>query len=208
MRAFIAKWALGAVVGLAWAGAAGATPLTVVNVTSSQVACAFNTTCHVTVTDSAGLFPPKPGYSGKPKLYTRTFVGAPGAQGYGLTAYLYQVDFTKAHVETDRNCAINLQLKFGAVAPLNYDGSGPADVFVMTSGATGSDGLASADKVGNIVTLTFTQEVCGQGAGLPTLSYYVGMASASAPRAGSAKVDLTFGGGTVNVRARTPDFKR
>lgn len=208
MRAFVTNWVLGAALALAAAGAAAATPLTVVNVSSSNVVCAFNTTCHVTVTDSTGLFPPRPGYSGKPKLHTRTFVGAPGSQGEGLTAYLYQADFTKAHVETDRNCAINLQLKFGDVAPLNYDGSGAADVFVITSGSSGTDGLVSADKVGNIVTLTFTQEVCGQGAGLPTLSYYVGMASAASPRAGAAKVDLTFGGGTVNVRARTPDYKR
>ncbi len=176
-----------------------------VNVAAPDINCVFNETCLVTVTDSTGLYPPKPGYSGHPKLYTRTFVGAPGSQAEGLTAYLYRVDFTKANAETDVNCAENLQIRFGDVARLKYDGETKADVFVISTGAVGDVGISSAEKVGPNVILTFSTEVCPAG-GFTSAgsSFYIGMASPGTPAAAKVKSDLTFGGGTVKVRARTP----
>lgn len=190
---------------LAAAGGASAAPLRVVNVDASNVTCTFNATCLVTSTDTTGLYPPKPGYSGHPKLRTRTFVGAPGSQAEGLTAYLYRVDFTKAQAETDVNCAVNLRVKIPGLTPLKYDGETKADVFVITSGGLGDVGISSADKVGSTVTLTFSSEVCPEGGFTSNRSsFYIGMASNQAPVPDHAKSELTFGGGTVKVRTRIP----
>lgn len=196
----------GAAFALAFAtGPAAASPLRVVNVTSPDVLCVFNATCLVTATDTTGRYPPKAGYSGQPYLYTRTFVGAPGSKAEGLTAYLYRVDFTHAHAETDVNCAENLQIRFGDVARLKYDGETKSDVFVISSGGPGDVGLVSADKVGPVVTLTFATEVCPSGGFTSSQSsFYIGMAAVGEPVTAKVKSDLTFGGGTVKVRARTP----
>lgn len=207
MRIRELRWPLAATAALALSagGAASAAPLRVVNVAAPDINCVFNATCLVTVTDTVGIYPPKPGYSGKPKLITRTFVGAPGSQAEGLTAYLYRVDFSKAHAETDVNCAENLQIRFGDVARLKYDGETKADVFVISTGGVGDVGISSAEKVGPVVTLTFTSEVCPVGGFTGDLSsFYIGIASAGTPAAAKVKSDLTFGGGTVKVRARTP----
>jgi hypothetical protein len=63
-------------------GALGATafaaPLTVVNVNAPAVNCLFASSCKVTATDTLGIYPPKPGYTGKARLQSRTFVGKPG----------------------------------------------------------------------------------------------------------------------------------
>jgi hypothetical protein len=194
--------ALGA---LGLGGAAQATPLTVVSVAQTDLNCVFNVTCHVTATDTVARFPPKPGYSGHPRLNTRTFEGAPGSQAEGLTGYLYQVDFTKAFKETDINCVVWLKLKFGPVRRLSYDGGARADVFVITSEATGSIGISSAEKTGGSVTLTFTEPVCPTSGAPPGQeSFWVGMSSSGAPVSSRAQADLTFGGGVVAVRTRTP----
>lgn len=187
------------------AGAASAAPLRVVNVDASSVLCVFNATCLVTATDTTGLYPPATGYSGHPKLITRTFEGAPGSQAEGLTAYLYRVDFSKAHAETDVNCAINLRIKVPGLTRLKYDGETRADVFVVSTGGAGDVGISSADRVGSTVTLTFTSEVCPNGGFTANRSsFFIGMASSFAPFPYYAKSDLTFGGGTVKVKARVP----
>lgn len=205
MRRVFLTLSLGAGLALAVAGAGSAAPLRVVEVDGSTVTCVFNATCLVTVTDTTGIYPPKPGYSGKPKLISRTFVGAPGSQAEGLTAYLYRVDFTRAHAETDVNCAENIKVKMPGLTRLKYDGETRADVFVISTGGVGDVGISSADKVGSTVTLTFTSEVCPVGGFTGNLSsFYIGMASTFAPAADHARSDLTFGGGTVKVKDRSP----
>jgi hypothetical protein len=185
---------------------AQAVPLTVVNVGAPAVNCVFNPACTVTVTDTIGNYPPSSGYTGTPRLQSRTYVGVPGAPAAGLTAYVYRVDFTSATARADINCAVNLKVRFGPNARLNYGGGGPADVFVVTTGGLGSIGLASADRTGAVVTFTFTKPVCPtNGISSPgQTSFFFGMASKLAPNPSVAKSDLTFGGGTVNVLARAP----
>lgn len=186
-------------------GAAQAAALTVVNVSAPDINCVFNVTCHVTATDTVAAYPPATGYSGKPRLFTRTIEGAPGSPAEGLTGYLYRVDFTKAQAEADINCAVWLKLKFGPVSQLPYDGESDADVFVITSGGLGSIGVSSAVKAGDNITITFTEPVCPKN-GVPPgqSSFWVGISSAAAPVASHAKSQLTFGGGVVGVKARTP----
>jgi hypothetical protein len=185
--------------------AAQASPLTVVNVSAPAINCVFNATCHVTVTDSRAFFPPATGYSGRPKLITRTIEGAPGSPAEGLNGYLYRVDFTRAHAETDINCVVWLKLRFGEVSRLPYGEKGEADIFVITAGGAGTVGVSSAEKVGRTVTITFTEPVCPINGATPgQSSFWVGLASPGGPVGSHAKAQLTFGGGVVSVRARTP----
>jgi hypothetical protein len=198
-------WAAGLGLALIAAGAARATPLTVVNVSAPAINCVFNVSCRVTVADTVARFPPSSGYSGRPRLITRTIEGAPGAPAEGFTGYLYRVDFTHAQAETDINCVVWLRLKFGPAARFDYDGSGRSEVFVITSGGVGSVGVSSADKVGGGITLTFTEPVCpANGAAPGQSSFWVGLSSRGAPVASRAKAELTFGGGVVAVKTRTP----
>lgn len=185
---------------------ASAAPLTVVNVAAPAINCVFNPSCTVTVMDTVGNYPPATGYTGTPKLQSRTYVGAPGTPAAGLTAYVYRVDFTAATAATDINCATNLRIRFGSVASLPYSPAGPADVFVVTTGGLGSIGLASATKSGSVITFTFTTPVCpANGVNAPAAtSFFFGLASKGTPHATTAKSALTYGGGVVNVPARGP----
>lgn len=203
------KWMLSAGLLLGAGGAAQAAALSVASVASSDLACVYNVTCHATVNDSTGLFPPATGYSGKPKLITRTIEGAPGSPAEGLNGFLYRVDFTKAQAETDINCVVWLKLKFGAVTPLEYEGagSGSFDLFVITSEGVGTVGVSSAEKAGDNVTITFSEPVCPKNGAAPgQSSFWVGMSSPAAPVGSRAKAQLTFGGGIVGVKARTPSL--
>ena len=186
--------------------AAQAAPLTVVNVGAPSVNCVFNTTCKVTVTDSVGDIV-LPGTADKGRLQSRTYVGAAGAPGAGKTAYEYRVDLTQVKSLTAVPCVTSLKLDFGPVTKLNYDKVGPLDdVFVVTSGGLGTIGLSGADKVGNVITFTFASPICG-GSGGPAggqTSFFFGLAAATAPKAITAQVSVTPGGGLVNVPARVP----
>lgn len=188
--------------------AAQAGPLIVANVGAPAINCVFNTTCTVVVTDSKRPYPPSSGYTGTPHLISRTFAGGPGAQGDGLIAYEYRVDFRNAQAATDINCAINLQVRTGPIQPLDYEGNGRSqqDVYVITSGGIGTIGLSSANKSSGIVTFTFTTPVCPEnGVNSPgESSFWFGFAAKGTPRARKAASDLTFGGGTVQVGARVP----
>lgn len=185
---------------------AQAAPLTVVNVSAPAINCVFNPTCTVTVTDSVGNYPPATGYTGVPRLQSRTYPGQPGTPGAGLMAYVYRVDFTAAHGASDINCATNLKVDFGPVARLPYGKAGPVDVFVVTSGGLGTIGVASAVETGSVITFTFSQPVCpAGGANSPAqTSFFFGLASKTAPKPSTAKSDLTFGGGEVSLSARAP----
>jgi hypothetical protein len=166
------------------------------------VNCLFAPSCKVTVTDTLGIYPPKPGYSGHPRLQSRTFAGKAGTAGAGLTAYLYRVDFSAASAVADQNCAIDLKVDIGPISKLPYNNGPPADVFVVTTGGIGTIGLASANETGNVVTFTFAASplpVCPKQS-----SFFFGLAAKGKPRPVTAQSDLNFGGGTVNVAARAP----
>ena len=113
---------------VAISAAAQAGPLIVANVGAPAINCVFNTTCTVVVTDSKRPYPPSSGYTGTPHLISRTFAGGPGAQGDGLIAYEYRVDFRNAQAATDINCAINLQVRTGPIQQLDYEGNGRSEL--------------------------------------------------------------------------------
>ena len=121
-------------------------PLKIVNVTAPDINCVFDPSCKLTVTDSAGDIV-IPNVTGKAILQSRTFSGAAGAPGAGLTGYEYRVDLTQASIMGESaGCVTDMTVDFGPVTQLQYNKAGPDDdVYVVTKGGLGSVGLLSAD---------------------------------------------------------------
>ncbi len=181
-----------------------ACPLKVVNVGAPAINCVFDPSCRITVTDSSAPIPiPAEGTN---FLQSRTFVGKPGSPANGLYGYEYRIDLRNAVGITYIPCISSMTIEFGpVVSTLDYDGDGSSDqVFVITSGGLGSIGLASADKIGDEITFTFSSPVCAGGRpGEGQSTYFFGLVSTKPPRFVTAKVKETTG--TVyNVQARAP----
>ena len=109
--------------------------------------------------------------------------------------YIYRVDLTSVKGLTAANCVTKLALDFGPVVKLPYGPSGKSDVFVVAAGGLGSVDLASADQVGNTITLTFSQPVCPGATG-----YFFGLASKQVhPVAGTATLSFSLGGSATTA---------
>jgi len=181
-----------------------ATPLKVVDVGAPAINCVFNTSCTIVVNDTIGAIPLS-GITGSARLQSRTFTGAAGTPGAGKTGYIYRVDLTQAVGVVAIPCVSNLKLDFGPITKLPYvPGGGVEEVFVITSGGLGSIGVASADRVGNVTTLTFSKPVCaGSSAGKGDTSFFFGLAAPKVPKPSTAQMQIT-GGTLVDVPARVP----
>ncbi|MBJ6765926.1 hypothetical protein JGU66_34660 [Myxococcaceae bacterium JPH2] len=188
---------------LALSKPAAAEALSVVNVGAPAINCVFDTSCSLPVTDSSTTIP-LPGISGTARLQTRTFTGATGAPAQGHYGYEYVVDLTNATGITHLPRVQSLRVSFGPVASFQYNGTGPADqVYVVTSGGSGTIGLSSANKVGNDITFTFATPVCGGASpGTGNRSFFFGLASASAPTAVAAVA--VSNGTSFSAGARAP----
>ena len=182
------------------------TVLTFAKVNAPAINCVFNTTCTVTVSDSVGNIPMPAGVTGTGRVQSRTFAATAGSPGAGKTAYLYRVDMTQAVSDGEAPCVTDLAVDFGPVVKLQYDGSGPLDDgFVIVQGGLGSIGILEALKSGNTITFTFSQPVCaGPTPGSGKTTFFFGLASASAPKAVTAKVGWP-GLLPLNVAARAPN---
>ena len=126
-----------------------ATPLKIVDVTAPDVNCVFDPSCKLPVTDSLGDIV-IPAVTGKAILQSRTFSGAAGAPGDGLTGYDYRVNLTQASTDGEAaGCVTDMTVDFGPVSKLQYNKAGPDDdVYVVTKGGLGSVGLLSAEFYG------------------------------------------------------------
>lgn len=193
---------------LAISGAA-AGPLTFVNVGAPAINCVFSQPvggkCTVTVSDSVGTIAMPFGVTGVGRLQSRTYTGAAGTPGAGQTAYLYRVDLTGAVSDGEAPCVTDLEVDFGPVTKLPYTGGATKyDIFVITSGGIGSVGLFDAEQTGASVDLIFNQPVCaGPTPGSGKSSYFIGLASATAPHAVTAHVGWP-GLNPIPVDARAP----
>jgi len=186
------------------AAMAAAAPLTVVNVGAPAINCRFDPSCKIVVNDSTANFT-LPGTSGNAFLQTRTWPkGKPGTVGAGKYAYLYRLDLTQLTGLTAQGCVTQLKITFGPVVALNYNGSGPRQVFVITSGGLGSVGPSSADLTGNVVTFNFTTPVCsGSSPGHGQTSFFFGLSSIKTAHAVTATVSTTTGG-PLSLSSRAP----
>ena len=182
---------------------AKAAPLRIVNVAAPAINCVFSTSCSVRVKDTKEDVPLSTG--GKGVLRTRTFKGASGSAAAGLFAYEYRLDLTDA-VGTKPSCIDWISLSFGPVVrTLDFGGTArPDDVFVITSGGTGSIGLTSAIQTRDTIRFTFRSPVCSateKGKGAST--FFWGLVSTSDPENITALIHET-GRATHVVKTRSP----
>jgi len=186
------------------ASPAVADPLTITEVAAPAINCVFDTSCKIMVTDTIGPIA-IPAVHGPAALQSRSFVAAPGTPAAGMTGYLFRIDLAQARGGTPNVCIARLKFDLGPLAKLPYPGgTGPADVFVITTGAIGTVGLASADRAGAAVTFAFRQPVCpGPGANPGQSSYFFGFAAARPPQPATARLEFDIGDG-VDVPARAP----
>lgn len=180
-----------------------AAPLKIVSVAAPAINCVFNTSCSVRVKDTKEDVPLSTG--GKGVLQTRTFTGASGSPAEGLFAYQYRLDLTGA-VGTKPSCIDWISLSFGpVVSTLNFDGAArPDHIFVITTGGSGSIGLASALQTRDTIRFRFKSPVCsGTSAAKGASTYFWGLVSTSDPENITALVHES-GGTTHVVKARSP----
>jgi hypothetical protein len=176
----IRKLAFACVSILALAAPATAVPLTIANVSSTVVNCAFG--CIVQATTKTRKIP-MGDVTGAAVLVSRTIKPRLSLSTSVVTGYAYQVDLSRATAIAKFACISGLRIDFGVVKKRRYGPTGTPenDVFVIVSGQTGTIGLGSADQVGNTITLAFSQPVCTETAGPGKNSFFVGMGSAKKP---------------------------
>jgi hypothetical protein len=182
---------------------AKAAPLKIVNVAAPAINCVFSASCSVRVKDTKEDVPLSTG--GKGVLRTRTFKGASGSPAAGLFAYEYRLDLTDA-VGTKPSCIDWISLSFGpVVSTLDFGGPArPDQVFVITSGGTGSIGLQSALQTRDTIRFRFKSPVCsGTEKGKGTSTFFWGLVSTGDPENITALVHET-GGATHVVKTRSP----
>jgi hypothetical protein len=186
---------------------AHAIPLSVVNVSAPPINCVFDASCTVVVNDTTAPIN-LPG-SGTGFFQSRTFRGLPGSPAAGRYAYEYRVDMRNAVGITNIGCVTGVTINFGpVVSTLDFNGDGTAgdQVFVVTGGGLGTIGIASAEKVGNNITFTFSSPVCAGGSpGAGQSSFFWGLVSANKPRFVVANVTHTSGP-ALAIQARAPQF--
>ena len=180
-----------------------AAPLKIVNVTAPAINCVFSSSCSVRVKDTKEDVRLSTG--GKGVLQTRTFKGASDSPADGLFVYEYRLDLRDA-VGAKASCIDWISISFGpVVSTLNYGGDARADqVFVITSGGTGSIGLASAAQTRGTIRFKFKSPVCGGVlAGKGDETYFWGLVSEQPPKNMTVLLHET-GGATQVVKSRSP----
>ena len=97
-------------------------------------------------------------------------------------------------------CIDELRLNFGRLAGLNVTNplGATGQVYVVTTGSTGSIAPTLVERSGSVITLRFADGICpGES------SYTIGLISSNGPTTSPAVVDLTSGS-TLVLSARTP----
>jgi hypothetical protein len=193
----------------AFATAAAAVPLDIVNVSAPAINCKFDTDCKVTVSDTSAPIAGLPGSRGGGFLQSRTFPpGQAGTAAAGLFAYLYRIDLRELVGVTAAPCVSRLRLAFGPVSLVDYNGDGNTDqVFVITTGGLGSVAPSAADQAGHQITFTFNPPVCsGSSPGRGETSFFFGLASTRPDRHVTAQITYSPGAGTLSLDARVPQL--
>jgi hypothetical protein len=202
MRARAILWAVAAVT-------AASTPtlaeqqLQVVEVAASAISCVYSPTCTITSEDSVGplalkdLKEPETAW-----LQSRTFAGAAGTPAAGKTGYEYRFDAT--HASGPGQCVGGIVVNFGPVSRLPFKNNTPVDVYVITQGAPGTIGLASAEQDDGVITFTFAKPLCPSEPNHANATFFFGLASIHPPTAITAGVFATRKPPYYNVSARAP----
>ncbi len=187
--------------------AARAQPLTVVEVGAPAVNCVFNASCTITASDSVGYIALP--YIAAPKtawLQSRTYTGAAGTPGAGLTGYEYRISLTEAAGTAE--CLGGLVLNFGPVAKLPYKPGQQAEVFVVTTGGLGTISLKSAEKFGDVIVFELAKSLCLEGGpSIKNTTFFFGLAAKGTPALKPIAAQIFSAGSPplYEVEARVPE---
>lgn len=185
---------------------ASAAPLEIVEVNNRALDCQFHESCVVMMDEYTDKVVLTNGTTGL--LHTRTFIGQPGIETEGHFGYEYQLDMRNALGITGLPCVKTLTIDFGHVVnAFDYDRDGNVgdDVYVITTGNTGSIGIASANKIGPTTVFTFEEPVCsGDTPGSGDLTYTFGMVSGAGPHFRNVSMRETPIALDRTVEARSP----
>lgn len=114
-----------------------AAPLTIANVGRSQANCDFDVACTAASTNtSANLQYYMQGATAQ--IWTRTLSGQAGSAAAGKTGYEYQIDLSAVPVDGGSECIFGMLLGFPVLDQVNYSGNGSTDLYVVTSGGSGT----------------------------------------------------------------------
>lgn len=148
------------------------------------------------------------GTTGEGFLQSRlTPPGVAGTIGAGKFPYEYRVDMTSVSGPLPASAVRTLSLDFGPITPLNYNGAGPSDVFVITQGALGNVRPASITQWKNRLTIDFgiPGVAAGSNPDEGRTSFFMGISSDHPPRDTTAQI--TDGAGNVyTIAAKAPAF--
>lgn len=185
---------------------AEAAPLKVVNAGAPAINCVFTAAspCTIGVSDTSADVPMSAGGAGR--LQSRTFKGLAGSPADGMFAYEYRLNLTNAVGAVNIACIDWMSISFGPVVNLlDFDrDQKPDQVFVITSGAVGTIGLAAAVQTADTIRFKFSKPVCeGSAPEKGDSSFFWGLVSKSAPKDVTAILHET-GGATHVVKARSP----
>lgn len=132
-------------------------------------------------------------------LQSRLFPpGEPGTVGAGLFPYEYRVSMTEATSLAGPAGVTRVEIDAGPIVPLDYDGTGPSEVYEITAGGMGNVRIATVEQTarGRLV-VTFERSVDGAPPGSPAgsgdTSFFFGFASTRPPRDGTARVTDSTG---------------
>ena len=174
-----------------------ATTLRLVAVAAPDINRIFTGEESVTVEDSTAAFATE---SAAGFVQSRTFPRGTTPATTGLQAYLYRIVVERAGDRAGAGLT-SLTVPFGPVAEVDYDGTGPSGSFVVTAGALGAVGPATAEVTGDAITFAFAPP----GLHGVESSYFFGLCSQRPP----AAVAAVLGDGPgrshhVAVRAPAP----
>lgn len=174
--------------------------LRVVDVSAPEINAVFDVDSIIYVDDTVDYF------AVDAFLQSRLFPrGEVGTLAEGLYAYEYRIDLTNLVRTMGMPCIASMRIDFGPIRRLNFDGSGDADVYVITRGGLGNVNL-TAERSGNTVTFTFARPVCGGASpGSGDTTYFFGLVSDYPPRAVRAYLRDTLGS-EYNLNVRAPAF--
>lgn len=174
-----------------------AVPAMAYNVANSSwtEVCVFSTTCSITVTDYSSPV------LGNGFLQSRIYQGQPGSTGAGKYVYEYRVDLRQV-VGSTYPPSVDYVAIYNA-GPLlqfdyNFDANATDQVFVITSGGTGTKGLSSAFLVSPWSYFQFSSPIyAGSYPGGGESSYFFGFASNYPPTLRNISVHTDSGWVTV-----------
>jgi hypothetical protein len=174
--------------------------LSVAHVSAAQVTCAFDPSCTASGTKtSANLINYMQGEVAL--VTTRTLPGLAGSKAAGKTGYEFQIDLTAVPINGGSECIVGMVFGFTAIDLVNYSGSGPTDLYVITSGSHGSIAPTAANLIApGLVEVDFAGGICAGQASDP-----VGLSSSQGSPA-AADIRLLEPGSVpiLNVGARIP----